>query len=81
MLYYNVLHLVIVHLPADSRERETAAAERTAQAEAESAVLRVQISELQAQLSHVVRLLEKSNETSEKLANELRLYSPKRCGE
>ena len=30
MLYYNVLHLVIVHLPADSRERETAAAERTA---------------------------------------------------
>lgn len=70
---------LLQQLPADSRERETAAAERTAQAEAESAVLRVQISELQAQLSHVVRLLEKSNETSEKLANELRLYSPKRC--
>lgn len=70
---------LLQQLLSDSRERETAAVKRAEQAEAESAGLRGQISELQAQLSHVISLLEKSNETSEKLANELRLYSPKKC--
>ena len=70
---------LLQQLLSDSRKRETAAMERVEQAEAESAGLRAQVSELQAQLSHVISLLEKNNETSERLANELRLYSPKKC--
>ena len=70
---------LLQQLLADSRERETAAVKRAGQAEAESAELRVQLGELQAQLSHVISLLEKSNGTSEKLADELRLYGPKKC--
>lgn len=80
-LHMNKIDMVqlLQQLLADSHEREMAAAKRTEQAETESAGLRAQVSELQAQLSHVISLLEKSNETSEKLANELRLYSPKKC--
>lgn len=63
-------------LLAESRAREKALEARANQAESESESkeLRRQIRELQGQLSHVIQLLEKSNETSERLANELKLY-------
>lgn len=61
-------------LLAESRAREKALEARANQAESESKELRRQIRELQGQLSHVIQLLEKSNETSERLANELKLY-------
>lgn len=66
-------------LLAESRAREKALEARANQAESESKELRRQIRELQGQLNHVIQLLEKSNETSERLANELKLYSPKKC--
>lgn len=70
---------LLQQLLADSREREKASELRAVQAESESKELQSQISELRAQLNHVISLLEKSNETSERLANELKLYSPKKC--
>lgn len=70
---------LLQQLLADSRQREQALEKRAGQAESESKELRGQIRELQAQLNHVISLLEKSNETSERLANELKLYSPKKC--
>lgn len=70
---------LLQQLLADSRQREQVSEKRTEQAESESAELRIQMRELQAQLNHVISLLEKSNKTSEQLANELKLYSPKKC--
>ena len=70
---------LLQQLLTDSRQREQVSEKRTEQAESESAELRIQMRELQAQLNHVISLLEKSNKTSEQLANELKLYSPKKC--
>lgn len=70
---------LLQQLLADSREREKSSEKRADQATSESKELRLQIRELQAQLNHVISLLEKSNKTSEQLANELKLYSPKKC--
>lgn len=70
---------LLQQLLADSREREKVSEKRADQATSESKELRIQIRELQAQLNHVISLLEKSNKTSEQLANELKLYSPKKC--
>lgn len=70
---------LLQELLADSRERERLAEERARRAEAESGELHRQVCELRAQLSHMISLLEKSNVAAERLAGELKLYSPKKC--
>lgn len=70
---------LLQQLLAESREREKAFEARANHAESELKELRQQMRELQEEHNHVIRLLEKSNETSQRLANELKLYSPKKC--
>ena len=70
---------MLQQLLTESQQRVRILEARAGQAESESKELRRQIRELQAQLGHVISLLEKSNETSEQLARELKLYSPKKC--
>lgn len=70
---------LLQQLLVDSRQREKASEKCANQATSESKDLRIQICELQAQLSHVISLLEASNKTAERLANELKLYRPKKC--
>lgn len=70
---------LLQQLLADSRQREKISEQRANQAASEARGLQMQVRELQAQLDHLISLLEESNKTSERLANELKLYSPKKC--
>lgn len=70
---------LLQQLLTDSREREKVLAKRAEQSESDAQDLRIQLCELQAQLSHVISLLEASHKIAEQLANELKLYSPKKC--